>query len=405
MRDFLAILTSLAWPFAITVAWLVGEFGQRWTGLPRISFYGLVGFVLAAPQLGVLPRPETGTALLLADVAFGLILFELGYRINLRWLRTNPWIGITGLVEAGLTFIGVYLVADAFGAPLFDRLMLASLSMATSPATVVRVINEQKSSGQVTERALHLCALNCVLAVFAFNATVGLWIFRTSEDVGDALWNSLVVLGVSAFTGAVFGLIVPGVLRLLGKLAQDATVAFALAVILLVAITYTLGLSPVVAALAFGLMARHRRVAFSQAQRNFGALGELLTVVLFVFAASTLDWRSVWAGAALAVALVLVRLLAKTAGVTAFAHLSGISWRKGALTGVALAPLSVFVILLIEHARHAGVAVVEELRAVAAVTMLLEVFGPIILQRALVWAREAPEVNSDQKEMRKGAQP
>jgi len=393
MQDFLAILTSLAWPFAITVAWLVGEFGQRWTGLPRISFYGLVGFVLAAPQFGVLPQPEAGTTLLLADVAFGLILFELGYRINLRWLRTNPWIGITGLVEAGLTFIGVYLVADAFGAPLFDRLMLASLSMATSPATVVRVINEQKSSGQVTERALHLCALNCVLAVFAFNATVGLWIFRTSEDVGDALWNSLVVLGVSAFTGAVFGLVVPGVLRLLGKLTQDATVAFALAVILLVAITFKLGLSPVVAALAFGLMARHRRVAFSQAQRNFGALGELLTVVLFVFAASTLDWRRVWAGAALAVVLVLVRLLAKTAGVTAFAHLSGISWRKGALTGVALAPLSVFVILLIEHARHAGVAVVEELRAVAAVTMLLEVFGPIILQRALVWAREAPENN------------
>ena len=393
MQDVLAILTSLAWPFAITVAWLVGEFGQRLTGLPRISFYGLVGFALAAPQLGVLPQPEAGTALLLADVAFGLILFELGYRINLRWLRTNPWIGITGLVEAGFTFVGVYLVADAFGAPLFDRLMLASLSMATSPATVVRVINEQKSSGQVTERALHLCALNCVLAVFAFNATVGLWIFRTFEDVGDALWNSLVVLGVSAFTGAVFGLVVPGVLRLLGKLAQDATVAFALAVILLVAITYALSLSPVVAALAFGLMARHRRVAFSQAQRNFGALGELLTVVLFVFAASTLDWRRVWAGALLSVVLVLVRLLAKTAGVTAFAHLSGISWRKGALTGVALAPLSVFVILLIEHARHAGVAVVEELRAVAAVTMLLEVFGPIILQRALVWAREAPEVN------------
>ncbi|WP_440966299.1 cation:proton antiporter [Massilia sp. GER05] len=393
MQEFLSVLTSLAWPFAITLAWLVGEFGQRWTGLPRISFYGLVGFILAAPQLGILPLPEGGTTLLLADVGFGLILFELGYRINLRWLRTNPWIGVTGLVEAGLTFVGVYLVANAFGAALIDRLMLASLSMATSPATVVRVINEQKSSGQVTERALHLCALNCVLAVFAFNATVGLWIFRTFEDVGDALWNSLVVLGVSAFTGAVFGLVVPGILRLLGKLAQDATVAFALAVILLVAITYALGLSPVVAALAFGLTARHRRVAFSQAQRNFGALGELLTVVLFVFAASTLDWRRVWAGALLAVALVLVRLLAKMAGVTAFAHLSGISWRKGALTGVALTPLSVFVILLIEHARHAGVQVVEELRAVAAVTMLLEVFGPIILQRALVWAREAPEVN------------
>jgi Kef-type K+ transport system membrane component KefB len=391
MPDLPAILTSLAWPFAITLAWLAGEFGQRWTGLPRISFYGLVGFALAAPQLRVLPPPEAGTVLLLADLAFGLILFELGYRINLRWLRTNPWIGIAGLAESGLTFIAVWLIARAFGAPAINALMLASLSMATSPATVVRVINEQRSSGQVTERALHLCAQNCVLAVFAFNATVGLWIFRTSEDIGDALWNSLVVLGVSAFTGAVFGIVVPALLRTLGKLAQDATVAFALAVILLVAIAYALGLSPVVAALAFGLTARHRRVAFSQAQRNFGALGELLTVVLFVFAASTLDWQKIWAGGALALALVLARLVTKTAGVTAFAHLSGISWRKGALTGVALAPLSVFVILLIEHARHAGVQVVEDLRALAAVTMLLEVFGPIILQRALVWAHESPE--------------
>ena len=392
MPDLLAILNNLAWPFAITLAWLAGEFGQRWTGLPRISFYGLVGFLLAAPQLHLLPPPGAGTVLLLADVAFGLILFELGYRINLRWLRTNRWIGAASLLEAGLTFVAVYLIAIAFGTPALSALMLASLSMATSPATVVRVINEQKSSGQVTERALHLCALNCVLAVFAFNATVGLWIFRTSEDIGDALWNSLVLLGVSSFTGAVFGIVVPALLRMLGKLTQDATVAFALAVILLVSITYALGLSPVVAALAFGLMARHRRVAFSQAQRNFGALGELLTVVLFVFAASTLDWQKVLAGGAMAVVLVLVRLLTKTAGVTAFAHLSGISWRKGMLTGVALAPLSVFVILLIEHARHTGVQVVEELRSVAAVTMLLEVFGPIILQRALVWAHEAPEV-------------
>jgi Kef-type K+ transport system membrane component KefB len=387
----LSILTSLAWPFAIVVAWLAGEFGQRWTGLPRISFYGLVGFALASPQVGVLPPPGAPAISLLADVAFGLILFELGYRINLRWLRINPWIGVAGLVEALATFAAVYFISAAFGTAQLTAWMLASLAMATSPATVVRVINEQRSSGQVTERALHLSAQNCVLAVFAFNVVVGFWIFRTSEDLGDALWNSLVALAMSAFTGAVFGMAVPAVLRAIRNPRQDATVAFALAVILLVSITYTARLSPVVATLAFGLMARHRRVAFSQAQRNFGALGELLTVLLFVFAASTLDWRRVMAGGTLAVLLVAVRLVTKTIGVTAFAHLSGVSWRKGALTGLALAPLSVFVILLIEHARQTGVQVVEELSAMAGVTMLLEVFGPIIIQRALVWAREAPE--------------
>ncbi|QNA90450.1 sodium:proton antiporter [Massilia sp. Dwa41.01b] len=391
MLELLPILTSLAWPFAIAIAWIAGEFGQRFTGLPRISFYGLVGFLLAGPQLGILPPPDAGSVPFLADVAFGLILFELGYRINLLWLRNNPWIGISGLVESLLTFIVVYLLALAFGTPQLTSLMLAALAMATSPATVVRVINEGRSSGQVTERVLHLTAQNCVLAVFAFNVVVAFWIFRTYEDLGDAIWNSFVLLAVSLLTGAVFGLTVPALLRALRNPNQDATVAFALAVFLLVAITHAAGLSPVVATLAFGLVARHRRVAFSQAQRGFGALGDLLTVLLFVFAASTLDWRQVAAGSLLALVLVLARLVTKTLGVTAFAHLSGISWRKGALAGVALAPLSVFVILLLEHARQAGVHVVEELRSIAAVTMLLEVFGPIIIQRALVWAHEAPE--------------
>ena len=391
MPDLLSILTSLAWPFAVAVAWLAGEFGQRWTGLPRVSFYALVGFILASGQVGVLPVSAGGPVLVMADVAFGLMLFELGYRINLRWLRNNPWIGVTALAEAGATFAAVYLVAVGFGNAQMTALMLASLSMATSPATVVRVINEQRSSGQVTERVMHLSALNCVLSVFAFNLVVGFSLFHASQDLADAALNSLAVLALSALAGAVAGLVVPGVLRALGNLAQDATVGFALAVILLVSVTYTFQLSPVVASLAFGLTARHHRVAFAQAQRNFGALGELLAVLLFVFAASTLDWRQVLAGGLLAVALIAVRLLTKMAGVTAFARLSGISWRKGALTGLGLAPLSVFVILLLEHAREAGLQLADAVRALAAVTLLLELFAPVLLQRALMWAHETPE--------------
>lgn len=393
MPNLLTILTDLAWPVTICLAWLAGEFGHRFTGLPRISFYGVVGFTLAAPQIGVLPPSGAGPVLLLADVGFGLILFELGYRINLRWLRTNPWFGVAALVESLGTFIAVYFVATWFDTTDMTALLLAALAMSTSPATVIRVINEQRSSGQVTERVLHLSALNCVLAVFTFNVIVGFWIFKSSADIGDATVNSLVALALSATLGAVFGLVVPALLRQLGNFSSNATVGFALAVILLVTVTYTIQLSPVVATLAFGLMARHRRVAFGQAQRNFGILGELLTVLLFVFAASTLDWRTVFDSAVmtLAVAVVVVRLLTKTIGVALFSELSGVSWRKGALTGLALAPVSVFVILLLEHARLRGVNLAGELQAMAGVTLLLEVLGPILIQRALIWAKESQE--------------
>ena len=294
----------MAWPVALALAWIAGEFGHRISGLPRISIYGIVGFVLG--QTGILAQTEGGSAMLLANVAFGLILFEFGYRINMKWLRVNPWIGVTGLAESAGTFAAVFATANWFGMPVVAALLLASLAMSTSPAAVLRIINELRSSGQVTERVLHLSALNCVLAVFAFKVIVGLWTFQNSGSLWQAVWNSLVVLAVSAALGVLFGIALPGLLRRLGHLSRDATTAFAIAVILLVALTHALKFSPVLAALTFGITARHRRVVLNQAQRNFGALGDLLTVLLFVFTATRLDWRQVSAGLGLGLALLCV---------------------------------------------------------------------------------------------------
>lgn len=390
MPDLLPIISDLAWPLALTIAWIAGEFGHRWTGLPRISIYGLVGFLLANAQAGLLPRPAGISIIFLANIAFGLILFELGYRINLRWLRANPWLGVTSLVEAGCTFAAVYFAAQWFGMQFIPSLLLSSLAMATSPAGVLRVVNEQRSSGQVTERILHLSAFNCVLAVFIFKIIVGLWVLQNTGDILHALWNSLIVLLVSAAIGGLFGVAVPGLLKRLGNAGCDATVAFAMAVIILVSLTQTLKFSPVPAALAFGLMARHRRIAFSQTQQNFGALGNLLTVLLFVFMAARLEWPMVMSGAGLALALLAVRFVVKTLCVAAFAHASGITWRKGLLTGIALTPLSAFVILLLEQTRHLGIGLMDELAALAAITLLLEVIGPVVTQWALVLAKEVP---------------
>jgi Kef-type K+ transport system membrane component KefB len=389
--NFSLNLAELAWPFAIALAWIIGEFAHRWTRLPRISIYGVVGFLMANAQIGFLSHLDHGAILLFANIAFGLILFEFGYRINVRWLQANPWIGVTGLVEASATFIAVFFVAQWFGTTTLVSLIMASLSMATSPAGVLRVVNEQRSAGQVTERILHLSAINCVLAVITFQVIVMFW---KAQDTGNLLqpaMHSLVVLGASVGLGALFGLLIPVILKRLGNLTQDTTVAFAFGVILLVALTHAARLSPILATLSFGLMARHRRVSLNRLQKNFGVLGDLLTVMLFVYAASTLEWQRVMTGAGLGLALFAVRSGVKILASASLAHVSGISARKGLLTGAALAPISVFVILTLEQTRYLGIAFADELAALVAMTLLLEVIGPVITQQALILARETPE--------------
>lgn len=394
MPDFLpAAAADLAWPLVLAAAWVAGELGHRWLNLPRISLYGLVGFLFGHAQAGVLPPAAAGMGSLLANVAFGLILFEFGYRINLRWLRTNPWLGTSGLLEAATTFAAVYLLARLWGSPNLTALLLASLAMSTSPAAILRVINEQRSTGQVTERILHLSALNCVLSLFAFKVIVGFWTFQSSGNLWLAIFNSLVVLSVSAGLGALFGVLVTGLLRRTARLSQDGTVAFAIAVILLVGVTHAFKYSSLLATLVFGLVARHRRVTLTQTQRNFGALGDLLAVVLFAYVAATIEWPRVATGLALGLALVGVRLASKAAAVALLARVSGMSWRKGFLTGLALMPLSVFVILLLEeHAQLLGIDLVDQLAPLAAATLLLELLAPVTTQLALRWAGETSHV-------------
>ncbi len=387
MLDYSDLGLQLAWPLAMTLAWMAGELVYRWTALPRIAVYGLAGFVFGNLAAGYLPPSEAKNFMWLANLGFGLILFELGYRINLRWLKNNPWIVLTSLLEAICTFGAVYLVASWFGMERLPAALTASLAMSSSPAGLLRVLNEQGASGQVTERAMHLTALNCVMAVFTFNIVVGIGVFQTSGDLAHAAGSSALVLVASSGLGALFGALVPLWLRIIDA-SRDGTLAFALAVVLLVAITSVLPLSPVLAALTFGLVARHRRIALSPAQRNFGVLGDLLTVLMFFFVATKVEVEQIGGGLALGLLLVAVRAVVKVGICTAFARVSGISARKGALSGLALTPMAVFAILLMEQTRWIGVDLFDSLAPLAAVMLLLDVAGPILTQRAVIWANE-----------------
>jgi len=386
IEDFLRPL--IAWPLILMAAWLAGEWSYRRWQLPRVCAYGAVGLLLGGVGLsqGVASRETQG---FMASVALSLALFELGYRVNPRWFRHNPWVLMAGIAQALLTFGAVFWVAGQFNVAIDLRLVLAALCVATSPAAVMRVTHELRSAGQVTERLLHLCALNCLLAVLLFKLVVGYWHLETSGDLGKAAFDSIYVIALSLVAGAVFGVVAP-LLNRLATSSQATTVTFAIAVLLLSGVAQSLHLSPLLAALAFGAVARERRIMLSHAQRNFGALGDVLTVFLFVFVGSLLSWSGLLASLLLGISVLLARSASHTLVNVSIAHVSGTTFRKGALTGLALMPMSAFALLLLEESRAYGFDLAREsLPVIIGLLMLLEVMGPLATQRALVLAREA----------------
>src|SRR3990167_10288557 len=172
VTDFPFLLQSMAWPLALLIAWFLGERLHEIWQVPRVSSYvavGLLGSLINPPGL----TDAVPGLPFLANVALSLVLFELGYRIHLRWFRHNPWVLALGLVESAVTFMAVYLATGWFDLPTDTRLIIAALSVSASPAGIVRVANELRSAGQVTERVMHLCAINCLVSVLALNLVVG----------------------------------------------------------------------------------------------------------------------------------------------------------------------------------------------------------------------------------------
>ena len=384
--DFL--LQSMAWPLVLLLAWFVGERLHALFEWPRVTSYVAVGLLASAVNLPGLTSEVAGLPFL-ANVALSLVLFELGYRIHLRWFRHNPWVLVLGLGESVLTFVAVYAASGWFGLETDVRLIVAALSVSASPAGIVRVANELRGAGQVTERVMHLCAINCLVSVLALKLVVGYWYLNTSGDLAQAALGSIHVLATSVAVGALLGVAVPWLLKFQQTPERGVTVFFALAVVLLSTMAEGLKLSPLLAALTFGIVARERRVHLTNAQRGFGTAGDLLTVFLFVYIASLLSWPEVWSSLLLGLVLIGVRVLSKVGCSLATARLSGITERKGLLTGLALTPMSAFAILLLEQSRSHGFELAPQVMALMAGMMLLqELLGPVVTQRSLMAAHE-----------------
>ena len=92
----------------------------------------------------------------------------------------------------------------------------------------------------------------------------------------------------------------------------------------------------------------------------------------------------------LGAAVLAARSVTHTVVNLSIARASGTTFRKGALTGLALMPMSAFALLLLEESRLYGFDLARDsLPVIVGLLVLLDVIGPLVTQRALMLAGEA----------------
>lgn len=379
--------TLLGTTLLAVAAALLGEALWRLLRWPRLMGYVGVGTLFAIGGNGV---DGTETALRLAvDMALALLLFEAGARLNLRWLVRNPWLLATSVLEATLAATAVYLVARHLGVDNRAAAALGVIAVTVSPAVVQRVVGEAAAAGQVTERLMALSALNTLYAI------LGVQLLSAGLRLSDpATWAEAIAPTAFAFfgsilLGALLGSVVSLIARRFDLRNENSAVLLFGCVMLALVVAKTLQLSTLLVPLLAGLWLRNRNDRPWLWPRHFGTVGGVLVLVLFVAVASAWSPRVMATAGGVALAVLVVRFIAKGVAVFAFARPSGLAWRQAGCMVFALLPLSATAwVLALEFSQtHPGPGA-EMVPLVLAAIGLTELLGPLAVLYALRWARE-----------------
>jgi Kef-type K+ transport system membrane component KefB len=383
-------LPTVQWSLLLALAAAAGHLLQRYTGLPKVVGYSIVGTLAGLAGFSGAAWPLQGVALFLLELSVSLVLFESGGRVALRWFRHNPMVLLQSITESALSAVAVYYVLRWLDVRAEVAEGVALVAMAASPAVLSRIVIDTRAAGPVTERALVLSTLSTFYALTLVSARAGS-LHRAQTVLGTTIYPVAVVLGISFVVGALMALALRSALRVMSPTSENTSILLIALIAAGTALGAHFGGSAPLAALIGGLMLKQLHPRPWAWTRQLGTASSLLTMLMFVLVslvAAKADWNPAVAG--LVLALVFTRFFAKLAGVTLANAGSGTSWRQAVWTGCAMCPLSSIALLLVSQFMASSMSLGPRIASIALpAILLLEILGAIIATFAIYRAGES----------------
>ncbi|MEF8699829.1 MAG: cation:proton antiporter [Candidatus Accumulibacter sp. UW26] len=339
--DSLALFSLL-----LVVGLLIGEWLHQHAGWPKVIGYVLAGTLFGPSLLGWISIEALAQARPIADAALGLLMLEVGRRLDLGWLRRNPELLRSTLADITLSFVLIF----AFALLLVEQspawaAATAAVTMASAPAVVLLTVDESKAQGLVTERIILHTAIASAASFVVFPIVLGVVHAEHSDDWLNALVHPLwVSIGALLIAGLIsrFAL---GIAHRLPKRSLAQVFILVASALLAVGIARMLAVPVFLTLFVMGVLLAQ----FDERQTlRYTALPEglwLLAIVLFVIVGASLPWQDfTWITGLQAIALLLVRAAAKFGALAAFGGRLPLPRRLLVATGIQ--PLSATAIFM-----------------------------------------------------------
>ncbi len=267
----------------LIVAGLIGGRILRRFGLPEISGYLVMGFLLGPHALGLIGATSISDMHFIEELALAFIAFTIGLELNLVALRRIesgivPIAILQSVATASLVTLGTFAISRSW--PI--ALLLGAMATATSPGEVMLIIRELRASGPVTRTCLGVVALDDALgvALFALIVPVAALLGGIPVSATEALLIPLQEIVGSLVVGILLGLILARVLHV--SPSHGFALATALTTVFLATgLSHLWHLSPLLTCLAVGTTAVNQYPYVSELLHDLDEIMGPLHVVFF----------------------------------------------------------------------------------------------------------------------------
>jgi len=399
----------LALSVLLTVGFALAQLAKI-VHLPSVTGFIIAGAVLGPSGFHLVSVDFAEDRLsVFTNMALMLVAFGVGERFDLQQLRSlaRPIVRISAgevclsfiLVTAGTAAVcrltGVGGVSAGWEVWLTVAMILASIAIATAPATTVAVIRETGAGGPVSRLLLSSVVVNNALSITLFGIVISTArvLFDPATDLGiDAVLLPVVKTAGSLAIGLGTGFITDVLVNKFTR-REDVLIVALAALFFCGGLADYLGLSSLLAGVAagFAVVNRHRRDV-----RVFRALNDLeppFYGIFFALAGLQLHLREMTYAGLMGVAFILLRAVGKYFGARLGAHRAGLPGNQADYIGLGLLPQAGLAIALAYVIRNeASLEVYRDLllNAVIASVVINEIVGPPLVRMALARAGEIP---------------
>jgi Kef-type K+ transport system membrane component KefB len=268
-------------------------------------------------------------------------------------------------------------------------MLTAVLAIGTAPAVIMVVIRELNAEGQVTRRLAAITALNNMITLLVAYVLLPIVAYEKTAPVETLVGNTLyLLLGSLLLAYLTYALMMP-LARMLGRERSRQFVLVIAVITLMIGAANALQLPVLLTMLAFAILSKNLDVQYDVMDLEFGVATELFIVMLFVTIGASISLPDLPA-IGLSVAVVIgARLIAMTTAIFVFARQARMKWRQAGLLTLGTLPMAEAGLGLAQVATLYPQTAAAVAPIIAGCLIVLEMFGPVATQFALVKSGES----------------